>query len=209
VVELPLKQANSRKIWGKLGTNTGQQWWYYKLRITTKGKKMKSNRFLIMFVGLLLLPSCGPQQYKETRNGDTVVGVSDQDKEMNAIIAEARSSVGVFLEALADPKIDRSSAQVKYPFPTDPGSTLDVEHMWIADITQEGGRYYGILVNDPFYIQGMKFGDLVQFDITKISDWRYIQEGYIVGGKSIKYFYDQMSEEERREFDQNAGFEFR
>jgi uncharacterized protein YegJ (DUF2314 family) len=137
------------------------------------------------------------------------MGVSDQDKEMNAIIAEARSSVGVFLEALADPKIDRSLSPGEIPF-----SDRSREHPGCGTHVDRGhhprgGRYYGILVNDPFYIQGMKFGDLVQFDITKISDWRYIQEGYIVGGKSIKYFYDQMSEEERREFDQNAGFEFR
>jgi len=53
----------------------------------------------------------------------------------------------------------------------------------------------------------MKLGDKVEFYIHQISDWQYSdEEGYLVGGKSIVYFYNKMSNEEKIDFEKQTGF---
>jgi uncharacterized protein YegJ (DUF2314 family) len=158
---------------------------------------------------LLLLVGCTPQMPKEKRGNETVIGVSKEDIQMNKIMDDARNSVQKFIDILDDSTIDPYSRSVKYPFETDPGSENKIEHIWITEITKENDKYFGIIANDPFYIKSMKLGDKVEFDIKKISDWKYVKDGYLVGGKSIKYFYDRMSEEEKKQFDKDSGIKFK
>lgn len=139
---------------------------------------------------------------KTTRTADdTVSAVADDDAEMNAIIAEARGTVGTFLDKLKRPAEDESFFSVKYPFKTDDGSETKLEHIWLRDITEEGGSYYGIVDNDPFYIKGMKNGDKVEFDVKAVSDWMYYKGDKVVGGKSMKYILEHtkdLSEDEKK-----------
>ena len=60
-------------------------------------------------------------------------------------------------------------------------------------------RYYGIIDNTPFYISTMKKGDVVSFSAGDITDWMYISDGKIIGGRSIKYLLEQIAEHERSE----------
>ena len=128
---------------------------------------------------------------------------------MNGIIDNARKTKDEFIKILNDKSIDKYEASVKYPFETDPGSNNSIEHIWLTNITIENGNFYGIVANEPFYISNMKLGDNVKFDINKISDWKYIKDGYLYGGRSIKYFYDKMSKSEKEEFDSQANFKFK
>lgn len=172
------------------------------------GAAMK-NQIILVLVLMLAFTSCGQKQIKEVRGSDSVTSVSAEDLEMNKIIDEARKTLPLFLEVLGDESISKDSKSVKYPFDTDVGSDSSVEHIWLSDITVEDGKYFGIVGNDPFYIKNMKLGDKVEFDIKKISDWSYFKDGHIIGGKSIKYFYDRLTEEERKDFDKNSGLKFK
>jgi uncharacterized protein YegJ (DUF2314 family) len=140
---------------------------------------------------------------------DPVIGVDSEDQEMNLIIEEARGSVNQFLEELDNPHTAGYGFSVKYPFDTDPGSRYEVEHIWLENIQTINEKYSGIVVNDPYYIKTMKYGDTVEFDINSISDWKYIENGYLVGGKSIVYFYNRMSEYEKKNFEKQAGFKIK
>lgn len=166
-------------------------------------------QIIIILILILATTACVPKQTKEVRGDDSVSLVSAEDIEMNKIIDEARKSLPLFLEILKDESIGKDSKSVKYPFDTVPGSKSSVEHIWLSEITIENGKYFGIVGNDPFDIKTMKLGDKVEFDINKVTDWSYFKNGYIIGGKSIKYFYDRLSDTEKKDFDANYGLKFK
>lgn len=163
---------------------------------------------IVLFVIVLSMSSIGCHKSLsiEKRGSDSVINVKSEDQEMNSIIEQARASVNDFLKELNDPNTKGKDFAVKYPFDTDAGSESSKEHIWLNNIEKVNGKYYGIVINDPFYIKTMKYGDKVEFDINKISDWKYIVDGYLVGGKSIVYFYNQMSDQEKKNFEKEAGF---
>jgi uncharacterized protein YegJ (DUF2314 family) len=170
---------------------------------------MKKGIIIFLFVSLIGLIGCNSSLDVEIRGNDSVISVKSEDQEMNLIIDQARESVSEFLKELNNPNSSGTDFSVKYPFDTDPGSTTSKEHIWLEQIQQIDGKYYGIVINDPFYIKSMKYGDKVEFDINKVSDWKYVEDGFLVGGKSIIYFYDRMSEEEKKDFLDNAGFKIK
>lgn len=170
---------------------------------------MKIKVTVVVVVICLFLTACGSQLTTETRGNDSVTGVSSEDAEMNKIIDEARETVDEFVAEFNDPNTKGLNFMVKYPFETDPGSEYGVEHIWLGDLEINDDKCYGIVANDPFYIENMKYGDKIEFDIHKVSDWQYIEDGYLVGGKSIVYFYDQMTDEEKAAFEDEAGFKIK
>jgi len=169
---------------------------------------MKCRLFPFLLLVILVFSSCKSQR-KESRGNETVISVSAEDAAMNEIIDNARQTKDGFIKIIGDETVDQYEASIKYPFKTDPGSESSVEHIWLTNITIENGTYYGIVANEPFYIANMNLGDKVVFDINKISDWKYVKDGYLYGGKSIKYFYDQMNKAEKEEFDSQVNFRFK
>lgn len=170
---------------------------------------MKKCIIIVLIVSLISLIGCNNISPIEKRGNDSVVNVKTEDQEMNSIIDEARKSVNEFLKELNDPSSLGTDFSVKYPFDTDPGSTSSKEHIWLEQIEETDGKYYGIVVNDPFYIKSMKYGDKVEFDINNISDWKYVEDGFLVGGRSIIYFYNRMSEQEKKDFEKESGFKIK
>lgn len=159
--------------------------------------KKAIRRGLAAALASLLIASCNTAPGKD--DGDRVTSVSGEDAVMNAIIEEARSTVDVFLERLRSPGRLDTAFQVKYPFPTDLGSEAGVEHIWLSDLSEEDGTWYGVVQNDPDYIRSMRYGMRVKFDIRKVSDWMIVSGGKIVGGKSIRYLIERIPEKERSE----------
>jgi uncharacterized protein YegJ (DUF2314 family) len=167
---------------------------------------------VLVFIALSALAAAActkDQPTRDTRGDETVYGVSGEDAEMNAIIDRARKTVDRFLAALDHPKANQEGFVVKYPFKTDPGSKNEIEHIWLNDFEKQGDGYTGVVNNEPFYIKAMKLGDRVPIDMKQVSDWAYVENGWLVGGESIVYFYDRMSDEEKKDFDANAGFKIR
>jgi len=171
---------------------------------------MKKYVFIFMLLVVFLSTSaCDKILYPEMQGDKSVQTVSSEDEEMNLIIDEARQSVNEFLSELNNPNTEGTDFSIKYPFDTDPGSPCEVEHMWIVDLENSDGKYFGILSNEPYYIKSMKMGDRIEFDINMVSDWKYVKDGYLVGGESIIYFYNQMSENEKSAFEKDMGFKIR
>jgi uncharacterized protein YegJ (DUF2314 family) len=127
-----------------------------------------------------------------------IANVSSNDNEMNKIINDARASIEEFLMHWKNPQQGERDFEIKYPFTTDMGSPVDKEHIWIGNIVNKNGKYYGTVLNDADYIKGIKYGDEVLFDIKLISDWKYTKDDILVGGESIIYLLKGLSEEERK-----------
>lgn len=145
----------------------------------------------------------------EKRGDDSVASVSAEDEAMNRIMVEARRTWPDFARQLANRKDNQRDFMVKYPFETDPGTEMALEHIWLSDLTVKKGKYFGTLANEPFYVKSLKIGQKVEFIPKKISDWKYIEDDYLVGGKSIIYLIKGLSAEERKAMLGQVDFKIR
>ncbi|MOA11132.1 hypothetical protein D3C78_1310580 [compost metagenome] len=92
---------------------------------------------------------------------------------------------------------------VKYPFETSEGGG---EHIWLTDIEIKDNKISGVVGNTPESTTKVQYGDRVEVDAEKISDWMYVKKGELVGGYTIRVIRDMMPEEERNEFDKSLSF---
>ena len=121
----------------------------------------------------------------ENGNSDPVVQVSAQDAQMNAAIADAQTTLALFLEALAEPPEGAHSFSFKFPLG-------GYEHIWVRDVRLEGNRLLGTLSNRPFQ-EGWRLGDPVAVPLSQVSDWSYVDaQGYTHGGYTIRVLLDYL-----------------
>ena len=135
--------------------------------------------------------------FSNTFSIEKTVDIKNNDKTMNEIIDDARKNIDIFISKLKNHDENEWAFQVKYPFQIKDNTSYNVEHIWLSDIFVKEDQYYGIVSNDPYYIKNIKYGDIVQFDINKITDWMYYKEDKIIGGKSIKYLLEKIPENQR------------
>jgi uncharacterized protein YegJ (DUF2314 family) len=113
-----------------------------------------------------------------------VIDVRTGDPEMNAAIAQARTTLPKFWASYEAPKPSETghSLKVRFPYGNNNG-----EHIWMAEVAKIGGdRYSGRFANAPVHLHGKRAGDQVEFKEADISDWMYLRNGKIVGGETIK-----------------------
>jgi uncharacterized protein YegJ (DUF2314 family) len=165
-------------------------------------------RLLAVLIFCFSSLSCPGMKARQAEKNN-VISVESEDPEMNRIIDEARGSVDEFVKVFDNPQDNQSRFLVKYPFETDSGSDVTHEHIWLSDLEQGHDTWWGTIANDVYWINDLKAGDRVKFDMALISDWMYVEDGYLAGGESIKYLYKQMSPEEQEQFREYAGFVIR
>jgi uncharacterized protein YegJ (DUF2314 family) len=152
----------------------------------------------LLLVSALLLCSCGRDVPPEAAAmEDPVLYANQSDEALQEISRRARETLPVFIRQLQDPGQDEQDFRVKYPFPSDPGSGFNREHLWLGNITFKDGLYYGTILNKPYYIAGLNIGDVTAFTIDDISDWMYTKGDAVVGGLSIKYLIEQIPDLDR------------
>ena len=134
--------------------------------------------------------------------GPTYFEVPRDHAAMHQAVTEARKTVGKFIAALKHPKAGEQDFAVKKPFI----QGNQIEHTWLADVQFVGNRFQGKIDNEPRKIHGPKMGELVSVDPNEISDWMYIDKGRLVGGYTIRVRYNQLSPEQKQQFDASADF---
>jgi len=67
------------------------------------------------------------------------------------------------------------------------------------------------LANQPLAREqkGSRVKQRVEFEPSYISDWMYIDDGYLVGGYTTRVIRDRMTPEEREAHDAEAPYKFR
>lgn len=129
--------------------------------------------------------------------------VESTDPAMANAIATAKKSAEQFLQALRNPKPNYREFFVKKPCLIE-GKRY--EHMWIGNLKVAGDHLEGTIANDAYETKEVKFGQVVKFKLSEISDWKYLDGNRLVGGYTIRYFYDRMSKEKKKAFEEEAGF---
>ncbi len=154
----------------------------------------------------LVLASCSNFQPGDTGtdsisySGD-VVEVENDDKEMNKAIDNARATYPQFLSLLrsADDK-ESFNVKMRFEWGEDNG-----EHMWLGDLYFKGEDLYGTLHSYPENIRNVTFGDTLKIFSHKISDWSYIENGFLKGGYTIKVLYSRLPEADKKQLEEDLG----
>lgn len=157
--------------------------------------------FLILACAMALFLATGCSEPKEGKNYQDVEA---DDAAMNAAIAQAKATAGDFVRAFHEQKPGTRDYDVKKPYPTPSGG---MEHMWISVEAETNGVIHGVVVNEAEETREVKMGQSVTLNISEISDWKYVDGKKLVGGYTIRYFYDRMSAKEKEEFIKESGFE--
>ncbi|MDR1637476.1 MAG: DUF2314 domain-containing protein [Treponema sp.] len=150
---------------------------------------------------LLCLFSCGRNSGTRVPKGELTAHQESADQALEEIAREARETLPDFLRRLRSPRPGDGNFRVKYPFPAGEGNGFAREQLWLRDISFEEGSCYGVLSNSPYYTN-LKKKERVSIDIDRISDWMYTRNGFIEGGRSIRYLLEQIPLPDRTEGEQ-------
>lgn len=160
----------------------------------------------VLFVAITLPAKADNPIAKELQNKTATepeyYQVQNEHAAMHQAVIKARKSVGKFIDALKHPAAGQTDFEVKKPFRQ--GS--EVEHIWLSDVRFIGSRFQGRVDNKPRKIPGLKVGQLVSVNPNEISDWVYIDNGKLVGGYTIRAHYNELTPEQKKDFDRQADF---
>lgn len=131
--------------------------------------------------------------------------VKEEDFEMNAAIERAVKSYPSFENEWKKQDSANSDFSVKVKFAYDGGH----EHMWVNGLYYKGDALYGVLDSDPVNVHTVKAGDSIEIKKDAVSDWMYVRNGVLVGGYTIRVLYNKMSEDEKKQFEQELPFKLK
>jgi len=162
---------------------------------------------MVIFLTLALLTSCNntattktatTKSITEREGAPDVHNVESSDLQMNKAILEANLNMANFKKALLSENDDYQNFSIKQKFDTQDGGG---EHIWIQEIKIIDTNYFGTVSNQPLHVDAIKFGDAIKVDKNKISDWMYLDKGVVQGAYTVRLLRNEMTEEERKQFD--------
>ncbi len=144
--------------------------------------------------------------------------VPSDDEGMKTIFGLARQTFRFFLREWSwenrriIPSLEFAAVKVAFSDPpelksNDPNA-LEVEYMWVSDISFDGQRLRGTLLNQPDSLQSFNEGDAVSVPPKKIVDWAYSVLGEVCGGFTIQRMRLGMSKRELKSHDEAWGMDF-
>jgi uncharacterized protein YegJ (DUF2314 family) len=155
---------------------------------------------------LLLLGGCqsGSTDAKIERQGEpTIYNVKGDDPEMDAAIHLSKATFPEFLQVFEKQDTATSDFAIKVHY--DDGS--EAEHLWLAALSLRGPKLYGVVSNVPEFTKQVKEGEQVEVDTSKVSDWKYVQNHRLVGGRTIKVLRNRLSPAEKAELDKSVDYQ--
>lgn len=149
-------------------------------------------------------PLAGAELQEEVPVTDEDIALfSDADPAMRAAIEEARRTYPEFLKVLQEAPDSIDECLMKYGFPAE---QVEVEHMFLDELTWDGENLVGVLASDPQYTNKWECGDRVVVDPEQISDWAYLKDGKGHGGFTFKYMWSRFGEQERAMYGEHPPF---
>lgn len=123
---------------------------------------------------------------------------------MQFAIDEARRTLRLFFDAFVAPKPNQQSFLLKVRFESQGMS----EHIWVADVDASVSPMQATIANEP-NLPGLKFMERTSFHFSQITDWMYLEDGYLVGGFTTQVIRAAMSTAEKVEHDLHAPYKFK
>ena len=166
---------------------------------------MRSFRILLLLACLAAaLPACRKPANVSDGGSEIDFGTnSTMYTQMLAAVTNARVTVPQFLRILTNPAPNQTRFKIKKPFGTSTGSE---EHLWISEVKFDGTNFHGLLDNQPTELLTWKKGDAVTVFTNELSDWLYHEDGFIVGGFTLRVMRQSVSGKEAEDFDREMKF---
>ncbi len=159
-------------------------------------------RFAVIALALFCISGPAFAQ-KDAPVADQVIGYADTDARMNGAIAEARALLPQFLAELRTARAQsRGAFTVKAGLRTSDGGR---EHIWIGDLRYEGDQLVGNLINEPYYLPGMRMGSRVEINPEDISDWTIPTPEGVYGGFTTRVMLEDMPAAEAARYREQLG----
>lgn len=133
---------------------------------------------LLLLVAVCCFPS---PNLAIAQEGDPIVNIDDENKEMNKAIETARKTFPQFLKHWKTMRSDAVSVKVGLPT-TNEG----LEHIWFEPISITETQITGRCANNPNKIANLKLGDKRTFKISEVSDWMILVGDECYGGYTIR-----------------------
>jgi len=168
--------------------------------------------FIVLLAGFALV-ACDNKKIAE----DAYKGLENQENEaaaLDSITQEARRTFDDFKLALSMKDSTTTNFFVKEEFVVKDGDRTRQEHLWIRDVHQDGDVLKGIVDNQPVATKDVKVNDTIVIDDSKVSDWMFYKTepndtvAKIIGGYSVKYMRNQLTDAEKVEFDKQYKAKF-
>ena len=134
--------------------------------------------------------------------GDRTVKVSEQDKNMNLAIAEARRTLDDFLALSKKPPEGASNFKLKVKLSDEGG----VEHFWFIPFEETKDGFAGVLANDPQVIKSVVAGKVYAFKREQITDWGYELNGKQIGSFTVCALFKSMPKADVARYKKDHGF---
>ncbi|MBW8865182.1 MAG: DUF2314 domain-containing protein [Verrucomicrobia bacterium] len=144
---------------------------------------------IVLMIALLV---SGVTSCSKPSGGDKTIGVSENDADMNAAIAKARSTLPQFWQVFEHPDHGESDFCLKVKI-TDKN---EVEHFWAADIERTNNIIKSTISNDPEFVHNVKNGDRITIPEADISDWLYMKDKKMVGNYTLRAMFKEMKPDE-------------
>lgn len=157
-----------------------------------------------ILVGLSTSLTYGQSNKLEREGEPDIFQLASEDEGMNAAIKTARKNFNVFLDVFEDKKNPQYYYSIKVAFE----ANIEIEHIWLTDITKKKSKLFGKVGNVPEYVKNIELNQSIEINSKWISDWFYIKNGKLIGGYTIRVLRDRMTPSQRRDFDLQFGVEF-
>jgi uncharacterized protein YegJ (DUF2314 family) len=157
--------------------------------------------FVALALGLSMpaAASIEPDRNQQIDERNDIVSVSEEDKRMNAAIAEARRTLPEFLALLQKRGSQLPNAGIKFPL----GGW---EHIWVNEIRRDGDVVVGKLGNAPIQ-EEWQLGDEVRVPVSEISDWAWRNaDGVMQGHHTTRALLDMLPSDEAKAVKEALGW---
>lgn len=169
---------------------------------------MKYRSYLLCVSVCFLLAASGCEDREDDgvvrRDGEPDFATKYDEKAMTDAIAKARATWREFSAALVKPAPGMSRFSIKKGFLVD--DDPEGEHIWLADVSFDGGNFRGAVGNEPVSTQEVKFGQVVDVMPEELTDWMFVEDGVLRGGYTLRVLLMQKSPEDRKAFLETLGF---
>ncbi|MBI4760536.1 MAG: DUF2314 domain-containing protein [Chloroflexi bacterium] len=150
---------------------------------------------VIFILGVLLLSSCALPL--------SAASAPDVDKDFDAAVAKAHSTLNTVRQALVSPK--PSYVYIGLKIRIHNASTF--EDIWTEPVDYYNGAFTTQMVEGVTVSQGYHPNNLVRVPVEDVIDWMIVEEdGTLIGGYTIRLAYRNMTPEEREEFLRITGY---
>lgn len=149
------------------------------------------------------VPKKAFDKVKRGADGRPVVAVDVTDQEMNDAMSEAKATIDRFYKAYAAP----TPKQERFGLKVALRSGSHIEYVWIENVRRTKDSIYGTLLNEPFHIKSQHLGDRIMVEPQDVVDWSYVDNGYLVGGYTLRVMFRTVPLSEREAHQKALGYQ--